>query len=303
MDTVFIHTNARQELGAVVGRHSLRRFAAEPGAFDVQIIRREEFPFFEAFEGRRFLRAGTWRAWRNDDLQSFTPLRFLPPRLMGHRGRALVIDPDVFAVGDVGPLLARDMAGRAVLARPRPGHNRRRDYIATSVMLLDCARLGHWGVEADFERMFDGTLDYEDWIVLAHEPAESIGPLEPEWNDFDRLGPETRLLHNTRRRTQPWKTGLRVDFRNRIPLIGRFLPSASVRLPIRYGRHPDRLQEALFFALLAECLDAGDVTDRDLEGEMEAGHLRPDARERVAAAPAVDTVLAEVAARRGRRAS
>ena len=28
--------------------------------------------------------------WRNDDLQSFTPLRFMPPQLMGYRGRAVV---------------------------------------------------------------------------------------------------------------------------------------------------------------------------------------------------------------------
>ena len=42
--------------------------------------------------------------------------------------------------------------------------------------------------------------------------SEIIGPLEPGWNDFDHLGPGTKLLHNTRRMTQPWKTGLPVDF-------------------------------------------------------------------------------------------
>ena len=50
--------------------------------------------------------------WRYDDLQSFTPLRFIPPELMGYQNRAVIIDTDIFAVGDVWELLSRDMAGR-----------------------------------------------------------------------------------------------------------------------------------------------------------------------------------------------
>ena len=54
-----------------------------------------------------------------EDLQSFTPLRFMPPQLMGYEGRAIVVDPDVFAVGDVHELLTRDMEGKAVMGRRR----------------------------------------------------------------------------------------------------------------------------------------------------------------------------------------
>lgn len=295
-DTVFIHTNARQMAGAVVARHSLKRRSARPGAFDVEIVSREDFPVFTAYEGKRFRRAGGWRVWRNDDLQSFTPVRFCPPERMGYQGRAIVMDPDVFAVGDVTELLQRDMQGAAVLARPRPGHNGRSDYVATSVMLLDCSRLTHWDMARNFERMFTGDLDYEDWIVLAEEPSGSIGPLESVWNDFDRLGPDTRLLHNTKRRTQPWKTGLPIDFTNRVPLVGRWLPGAGVRLPGRYAPHPDPRQEALFFAYLAECLDSGQITEADLRREMAANHLRHDTLETLRAAPAVEEVLGERAA-------
>jgi hypothetical protein len=288
---VFIHTNDRQLAGAVVARRSLRRRSARPEAFEVRLLRREDFPVFERHEGRRFLRAGGWRTWRNDDLQSFTPVRFAPPEVMGFEGRAVVIDPDVFAVGDVMELLEREMDGRAILARPRPGHNGRADYVATSVMLLDCARLTHWRMAEDFERMFRGELDYEDWIVLAREPRESIGALETVWNDFDRLGPDTRLLHNTKRRTQPWKTGLPIDFTNRVPVIGRFWPNAGIRLPGRYKPHPDPRQEALFFAYLAECLEAGEISEERLRAEMAANHLRHDALERVRQAPKVESIL------------
>lgn len=294
--TVFIHTNAKQMAGAIVSRHSLRRRSARPDAFDVQILASGDFPVFAAHEGRKFLRAGGWRVWRNDDLQSFTPVRFSPPERMGYAGRAVVVDPDVFAVGDVMELFDRDMRGKAILARPRPGHNGRQDYVATSVMLLDCAKLTHWDMTRNFERMFEGELDYEDWIVLAEEPRESIGALETVWNDFDRLGPDTRLLHNTKRRTQPWKTGLPIDFTNRVPLIGRWLPDAGIRLPGRYKPHPDPRQEALFFAYLAECLDSGQITEAQIRAEMAADHLRHDALEKVRAAPSVDAVLGSLSA-------
>jgi hypothetical protein len=262
----------------------------------VRILRREDFDFFEAFEGRKFLRAGAWRAWRNDDLQSFTPVRFGPPEEMGFQGRSIVIDPDVFAVGDINELFERDMQGKAIAARPRGGHNNRDDYIATSVMLLDNARLTHWNMRERFEKMFKGELDYEDWIVLATEPRETIGFLEPCWNDFDRLDRQTRLLHNTKRRTQPWKTGLPIDFTNRVPLIGHLLPGGGVKLPGRYKKHPDPRQEGLFFALLKECLNAGQVTEADIHAAMAADYVRHDALEMLKSAPAVDEILTQTRA-------
>ena len=97
------------------------------------------------------------------------------------------------AVALLAPLsVAEDdvkLDGKAIFARPRPGHNNRDDYIASSVMLLDCAKLTHWDVEVQFGKMFAGELDYEDWIILATEARESIGFLENHWNDFDRLTP------------------------------------------------------------------------------------------------------------------
>ena len=154
MDTVFIHTNHRQLVGALVSAYSLRRNSKNADKFDIRILEVKDYPFLAAREGQEFLREGRKRLWRNDDLQSFTPLRFMPPEEMGYQGRALVIDPDVFAVGDVYELLSRDMAGKALMCVPRPGHNRRADYLASSVMLLDCARLTHWRCEEQFGEMF-----------------------------------------------------------------------------------------------------------------------------------------------------
>jgi hypothetical protein len=137
---VFIQTNKKQLVGALVSAYSLKRNSAHADAFDVQIMHQEDYAFFAGKDGKVYLRDGQKRIWRNDDLQSFTPLRFMPPELMGYQGRAVVIDPDIFAIGDIWELISRDMQGKAIMCR---GGSTRKKY-ATSVMLLDCAKLRHW---------------------------------------------------------------------------------------------------------------------------------------------------------------
>ena len=151
---VFIQTNERQWLGALVSAYSLKRNSAHPDEFDVEIMHVRDFEFLAAREGQEFLRGGGKRTWHMDDLQSFTPLRFMPPQLMGHQGRAVVIDPDIFAVGDIHELLTRDMGGAAVMGRHRSDKTDKSWQIATSVMLLDCAKLDHWHPESEFDEMF-----------------------------------------------------------------------------------------------------------------------------------------------------
>jgi hypothetical protein len=289
---VFIHTNEKQIVGALVSKYSFQRFASDKTAFEVRLIHTKDYPYLAAFEGRKYLRGGLMREWVNDDLQSFTVLRFMPPELMGYEGRSIVVDPDVFCVSDIAPLIARDMNSKAILARRR-GANSANEF-ASSVMLLDNSKLKHWTVEKNFEEMFEFKRDYSDWINLKLEPRDSIGILEDVWNDFDRLTPETRLIHNTHRRTQPWKTGLKVDFRP-AERAGSFAPSNLFHRARRallgeygglgyYHRHPDSNQERLFFALLSECVENGIVT-KDMLGEhMRLNHLRHDTFEMLARA-------------------
>ncbi len=286
---VFIHTNHRQMVGALVSRFSLRTRSASPDAFDVKLIHTDDHEFLRKREGQRYLREGVTRVWENDDLQSFTPLRFMPPELMGYEGRAVVIDPDIFAVGDVNELLTRDMEGKAIVCRARSGSKGKAGALATSVMLLDCAKLTHWRCAEQFDEMFEGRRDYAEWIGLKLEDPETIGRFEHCWNDFDHLDAETRLIHNTKRWTQPWKTGLPVDFipaekTRKFPLLGFvrrmrreiFGPYAFLG---HYRKHPDPAQERYFFGLLREALDAGEVSEDFLREEMARNHVRHDAFE------------------------
>jgi hypothetical protein len=271
-NTVFIQANARQMLGAKISAQSYRKASNRPDSFDVKIMDAANYPrLMQA--GQSILRAGHVREWDPDDLQSFTPLRFAPPGLMNFEGRAVVTDPDCFGVGDVAELFERDMGGKAIMAVPRPGHNRRNDYIATSVMLLDCSKLRHWDFDRDLDDLFAHRFDYIDWIELKREDPAIIGFLEPEWNDFDRLTPKTKILHTTKRRTQPWKAGLPIDYtlRERGPFD--FLRRFKRR---RYEQHPDRNQEALVYSLLADLVDRGEVSKQELVAEMAANHVRHD---------------------------
>lgn len=53
-----------------------------------------------------------------------------------------------------------------------------------------------------------------------------------------------------------------------LPIVRRLAPN--------YTRHPDLRQEAYFFALLADALEAGAVTREQVRREVELGHVRPD---------------------------
>lgn len=292
---VFVHTNERQWLGALVAEYSFRRNSSHPDEFDVKFIHTRDFPYLAAKEGESFLRGGTSRVWHMDDLQSFTPLRFLPPQLMNWQGRAVVTDPDVFAVGDVNELLSMDMGSAAVMGRHRSGKADKEYQVATSVMLMDCSKLRHWDAEREFNQLFSNDKDYKEWMVLAYEDPANIGYLEACWNDFDNLDENTRLIHNTKRRTQPWKTGLPVDFTPANKFKNKPVLASLNRLRAkifgeygllgRYHEHPDKQQEQFFFGLLKECLDSGHISEQLVRDEIRKNHVRHDAFDVLARTP------------------
>jgi hypothetical protein len=298
---VFIHTNHKQQIGALVSAYSMRRNSRTPDAFDVKLIElKDHMDIFGRYEGREYARDGDSRVWLNEDLQSFTPLRFMPPELMGYEGKAVVVDPDVFAVGDVWELFSRDLEGGAIGCRQRgtPPH------YASSVMLLECSKLKHWKLEKDFDALFTGQREYKKWMNLGYEDPAMIKLIEPEWNDFDKLTPRTKMIHNTRRKTQPWKSGLPVDFipaesnlMNPVMLLNRLRRKlfGTYAFLGNYKEHPDERQTQLFFGYLKECLENGLVDEATVKQHMDANHVRHDAFEVLKRTPPVDKVLPKAA--------
>ena len=283
---IYIQANPRQLVGALIAEYALRRNSAHADEFDTRILNIKDYSIFAAHQGKQYTRGGLKWRWDNDDLQSFTLTRFLPPQEMGYQGRALVIDPDVFAVGDVWQLLNRDMGGKTILCRKRSGTKGKQGCQATSVMLLDCSRLGHWRFDESFNLLFDNSRDYADWICLRLEDARNLGSFEEIWNDFDHLGMKTMMLHTTKRKTQPWKTGLPIDFR---PLERfRWFPPrdwlSRTRRTLfgdyaflgRYQQNPDINQQNFIFGLIKECIDKEIISEAMLVEEMASKHIRSD---------------------------
>ncbi len=296
--TVFIHTNPQQYLGAKVAEYAMRKTSSNNDKFDVKIINLPDYQALYKYDGQPYLRAGKRVLWNNRDLQSFTPLRFLPPQLMGYQGRAIVIDPDVFALSDIYELLTQDMQGKPILCR-KMYRSGKAHYYASSVMLLDCAQLTHWQWEKQIDEMFSFKRDYRPWNTLLMEPEDSIGYLAEEWNHYDTLNEKTKLLHNTQRNTQPWKTGLPIDYIKHQnyetkPIVspkkkfGIIPPSwiSQIKALFQknqeysphgfYEKHPDPNQEKFFFSLFKECLEQGVFTEDYVQSEIEKKHIRPD---------------------------
>lgn len=290
--TVFVHAKKDQWVGAKVSAYSFKRNSAHPDQFDVRIIFLEDYPFLARREGQSFRRDKMVIPWNVKDPQSFTLLRFLPPQLMGYQNKAVVVDPDIFAVGDIMDLFNRDMKDAAVLCRkiyPKPTSKKpnHRPFNVSSVMLMDCPKLRHWEWEKNIEDVFSGKRNYNHWMSLRLESPDSIGELEECWNHMDTLDPTTRLLHNTRRSTQPWMTGLPYDAYRNVKLM-KIIPERWVNgilslfrgegyLPYgRYQKHPDPRQEKFFMSLLKECLDKNEITRDELSDHISQKNVRPD---------------------------
>ena len=286
---VVIHTNDSQLVAARVGAHSLKSRSKSPELFDVRLLRLEETPHLYRRNNQRFV---WWdgdapSVWRRRDLQSFAPLRRMVPALLGFQGRALVLDPDIFAVGDVNELLTRDMNGKAILCCPRSQWRDGRRLLSSGVMLLDCSKLRHWQWEREIDDIFRGVVKLGPWLSLLDESPDRIGLLEDAWNHRDTLTEQTKLLHNTEMSTQPWKTGLPADYHEHAPRwpaplesfrrATRRVISRGGHSEIFYRAHPDARQERMFFFLLKECLDEGSITPRFLRRAMRRNHLRKDA--------------------------
>lgn len=300
--TVYIHTNDQQIVGAYVAMYSMKKASAHPDAFEVKLVRLEETPHLLKRQGQSYLRKGKNAVWLNEDLQSFSPLRRMVPQLMGFQGRAVVTDPDVFAIGDIYELLTMDMGGKALLCRNVTdgykcnGHK----FFASSVMLLDCAKLRHWCWDQDIDRMFARELDYGPWISLQTEDPATLGEINEEWNSFDKLTCSTKLLHTTERLTQPWKTGLPIDFDQTTKprphqagssvwkwIVRKFglgkMAEPLAEVP-RYQLHPDPAQEQLFFGLLKGAVEEGYLDRALLWDSIKKKNVRPDAPQILASA-------------------
>lgn len=273
----FIQANKKQILGAKIAKYALeKRGGLRARGVPVTIMEVENVPAFQAFEGKPY-RKGYAPFSLTGDLQSFTMTRFMPPELMNYEGRALVIDPDIFALSDITELLDMNLNGAALAACKKNPWD-------TSVMVLDNTKLPHWKITNMLSDIASGKRTYEEIAQLRSEPEGSIQELPRIWNNLDTLTPDTKMIHTTGRLTQPWKTGLPIDFTlNPMPKIFGVIPREPIhkllgKYPTHYQKHPSAEIEKLFFSLLKETLAGGGLTETEVDEAIQRKDVRPDAK-------------------------
>jgi hypothetical protein len=279
--TLFIQTNNKQILGALVSRHSIQSKLKETSRVTVTILNVDDMEFFKEFDSTNYLFTPTeTRKYSKTDLQSFTLSRFMPPKIMNYEGVAVVIDPDIFALSNVEELFDLPNEKHALWACTKKGA------WDTSVMVLNCAQLRHWDVSDLLTQLRNKELTYTDLITLRSE-KNPIGELPRIWNELDTFNAETKMIHMTGRLTQPWKTGLPIDFtRNKMKKVLGVIPREPIlrmmgKYPSHYLPHPHKEVEELFFKLAKSALTDGAITEELVLKEIEAGHVRSDLLERV----------------------
>ena len=273
---IFIHTNNKQGIGALLSKFSIEKQTAHRNDIIVKNINVDDIEVFRKFSGATYLRKGREVAYDRNDLQSFTLSRFMPPELTNYTGRAIVIDPDIFAVRNIDELLDLDLEGKAIAAC------RKNDAWDTSMMLMDCSKLKHWKITDILTRLKNKELDYSDIMTLKTEDSDIILEVPRKWNSLDKLEGNTGLLHTTNRLTQPWRTGLPIDFTiNPMPKLFGIIPREPIhkllgKYPTHYQKHPDQNIENWFMDLVKNAHKQGVVTRKYLQKEIDSQHVRAD---------------------------
>ncbi len=182
-------------------------------------------------------------------------VRFTVPALFGYRGRAIYLDADQLVLADVRDLLAqldpdhaigivRDIQG-SFGGRPVAPRNE------TSVMVLDCEKLKEWDPATLFDRVVPnqappgpGQIRYQDFMRLSWVDPGLIQAIDPRWNHYNLVRDDTRLVHFSHVREQPWKS----------------------------PRHPFR---SFWEGWLLRALEAGALTRRELLGAVAKLQIHP----------------------------
>lgn len=242
--TVFISSGEASVLERKVLMYSLRRHSRRD--LDIRVFNGTHNTIER--EGRAPEPAPMSLRVKYQNVTEFSNYRFLVPEVCGYQGRAISMDSDVIALGDIGELFDADMGDSDLLAKPAAYGDTVDEHWGLSVMLIDCART-RWTLDQYFSEIEAGIYSYSDLHqlrpgFLARHPLK-VGRIDPRWNEFDRCDQDSRLIHYTNLYSQPWK----------------------------FRSHP---YGDLWFEYFEEARKAGYVTDRDIELALVRAYARQD---------------------------
>lgn len=265
---IYIQSNPQQELAAKISLFSFKKY----GFNNVEILKLHEFNSLKNKFGKKYLRHGKLVKYDPRDLQSFTFLRFVPPKI--HNDFCLVIDPDVFAVKDPTEELKNIINYNKfkILCTIKNGN------FKSEVTFLNCDKFNLWNFDDLIEEMFLGKIDYQEVINFNFLNKNNIGKLNENFNVWDKIDGDTILLHTTNRITQPWKEGLKVDFKvytSKYNYLKNFIKKAvglnynKKIFAKNYIQHPNSKVNNFVRNIFKEAIDSDFINSEEINYSLE----------------------------------
>jgi len=260
---ILIQTNEMQEIASKVSAASFIKFGIQKN--NISFLDFKKNKLIQSYVGKKYLRNGKINIFKND-LQSFTLLRFFGPEFLNYNGKALIIDPDVFAIKDpvnIFNLLNDNISLACTFYNGLP---------RSEVMLINCNSV-KWSFKKILSDLFSFKIDYKDLMNLNFDKSLNIKKLSKCYNSHDVINSNTILLHTTNRITQPWKEGLEIDFERYISKKKKLKEFIKKIIGLKYDerifkknyqRHPEKqvlekFRELFYFAKINNFINEKDI--------------------------------------------
>ncbi len=144
-------------------------------------------------------------------------VRFMIPSLCGFQGKAIYMDADIVVYADIRELWDQLSDEKALGLVHDPvgiwGDKPVKKGIHSSVMVMNCERLADWKPEALFKNVVsgkkelqDGQVRYSDFMSMKWVDPAIIQPIDTCWNHYNIVREDTKAIHFSHVRTQPWKS-------------------------------------------------------------------------------------------------
>lgn len=236
---VYVGSDESQELAVKVLEHSIKRHTT----LSVNVISMTPFPVKDPVDPRQRKRTG------------FSFSRFNIPKLNNYQGRAVYMDADMMVFKDIRELWEMPFDGSKLIIQDdlnekhtktdgKDGAPSKR-IKQTAVMVLNCEKLD-WDVDQIVKDLDDWKYSYEELMyhLCIMDEKDISYKLPFEWNSLEFYDQNTRLIHYTDMKTQPWVA-------------------------------PNNKFGYLWFKELQLMLKNGSITRKEITDEIDKGYFRP----------------------------
>lgn len=260
---VYLHSNKMNKVAADVSKYS---FLKNNSGINIYIENLEDHEYLLQHDNKYFFRGNNKLLWDASKHQSFFPVRFFcvetHKKLKRENKWILVCDPDIFCLSDLS----------SIQQYIYEAESKNKDIIAynklSSSMLLNTQNID-WSEKKIVDDMFEIKNDFDNWLLLKNKDVLNM---PKEYNSYDSIDSNTKLLHVSKTECQPWKTGIRYcksDIHNRIPNNNHLKSEV-------FQRHPNEKIENTVFQLFKNAYKNQYINKKDILENIELNGLRSD---------------------------